>query len=262
MFHFRSNPLPFGMLLPFHGLVFGRDEGITVRVIIAGGGTGGLATAIALREAGIEPLVLEQASAFTAIGAGLGLYANAMKALTYLGADAYWRENVARIDVSEQRGLNDDELITSSSLDAQAAKYGEHYYCGHRADLLSSLLAPLPPGCVRTGSRVVAFEETGRDVRVELESGEEIRGDLLVGADGLRSRTREQLMGEREARFTGVVVWRGLIPLSPITGSPPSIRSRRRWTTHWPPTAGWPASTRGSRSWSAANARAAALLSV
>ena len=183
-----------------------------MRVIIAGGGTGGLATAIALRKVGIEPLVLEQAPAFTAIGAGLGLYANAMKALTYLGADAYWRENVARIDVAEQRGLGDDELITIGSLDPQAEKYGEHYYCGHRADLLSSLLAPLPPECVRTGSRVVAFEETDRDVRVELASGEEVRGDLLVGADGLRSATRTQLMGEREARFTGVVVWRGLIP--------------------------------------------------
>ena len=135
-----------------------------------------------------------------------------MKALTHLGADAYWRENAARIDVAEQRGLNDDELITSSSLDPQAAKYGERYYCGHRADLLSSLLAPLPPECVRTGSRVVAFEETSRDVRVELANGEEVRGGLLVGADGLRSQTRKQLMGEPEARFTGVVVWRGLIP--------------------------------------------------
>ena len=182
-----------------------------MRVIIAGGGTGGLAAAIALRKAGIEPLVLEQASAFTAIGAGLGLYANAMKALSYLGADAYWRQNVARIDLSEQRGLGDDELITSSSLGPQAAKYGEHYYCGHRADLMTSLLLALPPECVRTGSRVVAFEETARDVRVELADGGEVRGDLLVGADGLRSQTRKLLMGEREARFTDVVVWRGLI---------------------------------------------------
>jgi salicylate hydroxylase len=183
-----------------------------VRVIIAGGGTGGLAAAIALRKAGIEPLVLEQAPAFTAIGAGLGLYANAMKALTYLGADAYWRQTAARIDVSEQRGLGDDERITASSLQLRAAKYGEPYYCGHRADLMTSLLMALPPECVRTGSRVVAFEETATDVRVELGSGEEVRGDLLVGADGLRSATRKLLMGEREARFTDVVVWRGLIP--------------------------------------------------
>ena len=188
-----------------------------MRVIIAGGGTGGLAAAIALRKAGLEPLVLEQASAFTAIGAGLGLYANAMKALTYLGADAHWRQTAARIDISEQRGLGDDEVITASSLALRAAKYGEPYYCGHRADLMTSLLMALPPECVRTGSRVVAFEETAHDVRVELAGGEvaggeEIRGDLLVGADGLRSATRKLLMGEREARFTGVVVWRGLIP--------------------------------------------------
>jgi len=183
-----------------------------VRVIIAGGGTGGLAAAIALRKAGIEPLVLEQAPAFTAIGAGLGLYANAMKALSYLGADAYWRQTAARIDVAEQRGLADDQVITSSSLEPRAAKYGEPYYCGHRADLLTSLLMALPSECVRTGSRVVAFEETARDVRVELDGGEEVRGDLLVGADGLRSATRKLLMGERQARFTDVVVWRGLIP--------------------------------------------------
>ena len=184
----------------------------TVRVIIAGGGTGGLATAIALRKAGIDPLVLEQAPAFTAIGAGLGLYANAMKALSYLGADAYWRQTAARIDFAEQRGLGDDQVITASSLEPRAAKYGEPYYCGHRADLLTSLLSALPPECVRTGSRVVSFEETARDVRVQLADGEEVRGDLLIGADGLRAATRKLLMGEREARFTDVIVWRGLIP--------------------------------------------------
>jgi salicylate hydroxylase len=189
-----------------------------VRVLIAGGGTGGLATAIALRQAGIEPLVLEQAPAFTAIGAGLGLYVNAMKALSHLGADAHWRQTAARIDVAEQRGLGDDKLITASSLEPRAAKYGEPYYCGHRADLLTSLLLALPPECVRTGSRLVAFEETADDVRVELADGEVVRGDVLVGADGLRSATRRLLSGEQEAQFTGVVVWRGLIPRDKVPG--------------------------------------------
>jgi salicylate hydroxylase len=189
-----------------------------VRVIIAGGGTGGLAAAIALRKAGVEPLVLEQAPAFTAIGAGLGLYVNAMKALSYLGADTYWRQTAARIDVAEQRGLGDDHLITTSSLEPRAARYGEPYYCGHRADLLTSLLLALPPECVRTASRVVGYEETADDVRVQLDGGEEVRGDLLVGADGLRSAIRQQLIGEREARFTDVVVWRGLIPREKVPG--------------------------------------------
>jgi salicylate hydroxylase len=77
-----------------------------MRVIIAGGGIGGLATAIALRKVGIDPLVLERAPAFAAIGAGLGQQANAMKALTYLGADGYWRQTSARMDVAEQRGCS------------------------------------------------------------------------------------------------------------------------------------------------------------
>ena len=83
-----------------------------------------------------------------------------MKALSYLGADAHWRATAARIDAAEQRDLGDDQPITESSLEPRAAKYGEPYYCGHRADLLTSLLLALPPQCVRTGSRVVAFEET------------------------------------------------------------------------------------------------------
>jgi len=187
-----------------------------VRVIIAGGGTGGLATALALRKVGIDPLVLERAPAFSAIGAGLGLQVNAMKALTYIGGDAHWRQTCARIDVAEQRGLADDQLISASTYDAQVRKYGEHYYCGHRADLLASLLGPLPAECVRTGSRVVGLEETPLDVRVQLDTGEEFSGDLLVGADGLRSQVRTLLFGEQEARFTGVVVWRGLMPRAKV----------------------------------------------
>lgn len=182
-----------------------------MRALIAGGGTGGLATAIALRRVGIEPLVLEQAPVFAAVGAGLGLQANAMKAITHIGGDRLWRECSARVDDEEQRGLESGGLIASWDLGSRAQKYGEPYYCGHRADLLASLLEPLPPECVRVASRVVAIEQTPEDVGVQLESGEELRGDLLVGADGLRSTTRTLLFGEQEARFTGVVVWRGLM---------------------------------------------------
>ena len=182
-----------------------------MRVIIAGGGTGGLATALTLRQRGIEPLVLEQSEAFAAIGAGLGLQANAMKAITAVGGDRVWRASCARIDEERQHSLTTGALITQWEIGAFAERYGEHYYCGHRADLLASLLEPLPSECVRLSSRVVAFEEGAGEVAVHLESGEELRGDLLVGADGLRSATRRHLFGEEEVRFTGVVVWRGLM---------------------------------------------------
>ncbi|MBV9582624.1 MAG: FAD-dependent monooxygenase, partial [Chloroflexi bacterium] len=188
-----------------------------MQVIIVGGGIGGLATAIALRKVGIEPLVLEQARAFTAIGAGLGLQVNATRALTYIGADAYWRETASPILYGAQRGLEDGELISSSSMELQHSIYGEYYRCGHRADLLESLLRSLPTESVRARSRVVALEETNHDVAVELETGEVIRGDLLIGADGLNSRVRTLLFGEQEARFTGTVVWRGLMPRAKVS---------------------------------------------
>src|SRR5215471_4896650 len=183
-----------------------------MQVIIVGGGIGGLSTAIALRKVGIDALVLEQARAFTAIGAGLGLQANATKALTYIGADGYWRETASPVLYGQQRGLEDGELISQSSRDLLESTYGEVYRCGHRADLLESLLRSLPAESVRARSRVVALEETDRDVAVELDTGEVIRGDLVIGADGLNSRVRTLLFGEQEARFTGTVVWRGLMP--------------------------------------------------
>src|SRR5690349_11838248 len=101
-----------------------------MQAIIVGGGIGGLATAIALRKIGIETLVLEQARAFTAIGAGLGLQANATKALTYIGADAYWRETASPVLHSRQHGLEDGEVISSSSMVPLHDKYGEYYRCG------------------------------------------------------------------------------------------------------------------------------------
>jgi salicylate hydroxylase len=183
-----------------------------LQAIIVGGGIGGLATAVALRKVGIESLVLEQARAFTAIGAGLGLQANATKALTYIGADAYWRETASRILYSQQFGLEDGEEISASTLEPLRDTYGEYYRCGHRADLLESLLRSLPAESVRARSRVVALEDTDHDVAIELETGEVIRGDLLIGADGLNSSVRRLLFGEQDARFTGTVVWRGLMP--------------------------------------------------
>src|SRR5438067_10214298 len=120
-----------------------------MQAIVVGGGIGGLSTAIALNKIGIESLVLEQARAFTAIGAGLGLQANATKALTYIGADAYWRETASRILHGQQFGLADGEQISASTLEPLRDKYGEHYRCGHRADLLDSLLRSLPADSVR-----------------------------------------------------------------------------------------------------------------
>ena len=141
-----------------------------------------------------------------------------MKALTYLGADAYWRQHRGahrRLRATRPRWTTSSS--PQSSLEPRAAQYGEPYYCGHRADLMTSLLMALPPG-VCSESRLVAFEEQSRAT-----CGSSLRtarrcANLLIGADGLRSASRKLLMGEREARFTDVVVWRGLIPREKVPG--------------------------------------------
>ena len=183
-----------------------------MRVIVAGGGIGGIATALALAKVGAQPLVLEQAGADREIGAGLGLAANAMRALAWLGAADFIRERAVLTEANVWCELESGAQIASQPFEPAAERYGEHYYCAHRGDLLESLARLVPPERVRLGARVVGFEERPDGVTATLERGEEVEGDLLVGADGLRSRVRAALFGEEEARFTGTVTWRALIP--------------------------------------------------
>jgi salicylate hydroxylase len=183
-----------------------------MKVIIVGAGTGGLAVAIALRRIGLDPIVLEQQRAFAPIGAGLGLAANSMRVLTHLGADRHVRSTAVPTLANYTRDLLSNEAIDERDGARVAQAIGEHYYCAHRADLLDTLLGPLPPESIRLGCRVVGVEETPDDVAVELEGGEVLRADLLIGADGLNSKVRTLVFGDVPTRFTGTVVWRGLIP--------------------------------------------------
>jgi salicylate hydroxylase len=184
-----------------------------VRVLVIGGGIGGMAAAIALEQAGLDPRVFERAPALTEIGAGLGLTANAMKAMTQLGAADFVRTTGVPVDATEWRGIGDGRRLFIQRHDALEDHYGEQYVCLHRADLLESLVREVPSERVRLNSRLVGLEETAGGVTARFEDGHEEHGDVLIGADGLRSTVRSLLFGEQEARFTGVAAWRALIPL-------------------------------------------------
>jgi salicylate hydroxylase len=172
-----------------------------------------MAAAIALEQAGLDPRVFERAPALTEIGAGLGLTANAMKAMTHLGAAEFVRTTGVPVDATEWRSMDDGRRLFISDHGALEEHYGEQYVCLHRADLLESLVRRVPPERVRLNSRLVGLEETADGVTARFEDGHSERGDVLIGADGLRSTVRSLLFGEQEARFTGVAAWRALIPL-------------------------------------------------
>lgn len=185
---------------------------VHLRVIVVGGGIGGAASAIALRQEGFDPLVLERSAVSGEVGAGLGLAANAMKVLDHFGVGERMRTTGVVAENIEWRGLDDDEEIFVQRTQAMAARYGHEYHCAHRADLLDTLVSALPGERLRLGSPVVAVHETPSEAVVELESGEELACDLVVGADGLRSTIRTCLFGDEPARFTGFVVWRAIVP--------------------------------------------------
>ena len=184
-----------------------------MRILIIGGGIAGMATAIAFKQAGFDPLVLEQAPELTEIGSGIGIQANAMRVLAKLGAADDVRDRAVGIDDDEWRRMDSGRTIFSETYTARAERYdGVYILCLHRADLLESLSKHVPPEHIRLSARVVALEERPDGVTAILENGAPVSGDIVVGADGLRSTVRALLFGEREARFTGFAAWRGTIP--------------------------------------------------
>jgi salicylate hydroxylase len=181
-----------------------------MRVIIAGGGIGGMAAAIAVKQAGFDPIVLEQAPEIAEVGAGVGLAANAMRALEFLGAAAHVRTVSTRASEIILYAMDTGANISHTRLDPSA--FGDYMYLVHRADLLNALMAQLPRECIRTNSRVVSFEETSSGVSVRLDRDEVLHGASLIGADGLQSVVRAGLYGKQAAIFTGYVGWRAIFP--------------------------------------------------
>ena len=178
-----------------------------MKAIVIGGGIGGMAAALSLRNEGIEVEVYEQAPALTEIGAGLQIAPSAGRVLEGLGLGAELGRLAITMRRLEMRDLRSDRLIHSVSPD-----WGGPFYQVHRPDLLGMLGDALPGGVVRLGQRAAGFAEEAGGVTVEFESGHRARGDVLIGADGIHSRVRRHLFGEQELDFSHIVAWRALIP--------------------------------------------------
>ena len=189
-----------------------------MRVIVAGGGVGGLTAALALARRGADVEVLERADAFREVGAGLQLSPNATRLLFDLGLEA----DVRRIgfapqsaDIYDRAGWDHESgrrLLTTALGASAEARWGAPYLQAHRADLHGVLLGAVEAAGValRVDSPVEAVEQTAQGVRV-VAGGRDMLADVLVGADGVHSQVRSTVCGETPARFTGQVAWRGLV---------------------------------------------------
>jgi 2-polyprenyl-6-methoxyphenol hydroxylase-like FAD-dependent oxidoreductase len=201
-------------------VIVGRERGM--RIVVVGGGIGGLAVARGLWQAGFDVLVLEQARAFGEVGAGVQLGPNATRVLGRLGLG----EGLAEIGVtpSTVRMLRwaDDTVLSDMRLAQDAeARYGAPYYTLYRPDLIELLAAGLPAGMVRLGS-AVAEVVSGDKPEVHLADGTVETADVVIGADGTHSRVRACTVGDVRARFSRMVAYRALVPRDelPYDGEP------------------------------------------
>lgn len=187
------------------------------RALIIGAGPGGLTTAIALRQAGIEACVFERATRLQDSGSGLTLWPNAFKALERVGAADAVRaacRPLSGIALYSWRG----DLLSATPGPALEKLSGGTGAALHRTELVAALLALVGHGQVTLGARCLAVRQGQGRVTALFADGREVTGDLLLGADGLRSVVARQLFGPLPLRYAGYPVWRGVADLESEQG--------------------------------------------
>lgn len=194
-----------------------------MRAVIAGGGIGGLTAALALRRAGLDVAVLERAPHLRAAGCGVHLWTNALLALADLGvAD----DVLAVAPAQEQCRFEswDGTPLATWPVHEFREKFGQPVVAVGRDFLISTLAAALGEEHVRSNAEVLRFEHRADDVAVHLAGGDVERGDILVGADGVHSAVRRQLLGDAPPDHLEEIAWRAAVDVDHPLVDPGSFR--------------------------------------
>ncbi|WP_431785565.1 FAD-dependent oxidoreductase [Paenibacillus lactis] len=179
-------------------------------IAIIGGGIGGLCTAFALQQRGHDVTLYEGASTFQSLGAGLGVGANALKALDKIGLKKQVMEHskvLRKMVILSDQG----KPITETDSLMVSERFGTDNVTIHRADLLSVLRNALKPGTIVLNKRCVDFVQAQDGVTVSFEDGETTRADAVVAADGINSIFRKNLVPGSTPRYAGYTCWRAVI---------------------------------------------------
>ncbi len=191
-----------------------------MRAIIVGAGIGGLSAALCLRRIGWQVCVLEQTDQLGEIGAGIQISPNASRLLGTLGVlDRVGPAAFEPERIEMRLGRSGREVFSIPLREAAMARWGAPYLHLHRADLLAALIGVLcedSPDAVLTGKTVIGYTQEKQKIQADLADGSSVEADILIGADGIHSTIRDQMLGKQPPRFTGNVAWRATVPISSL----------------------------------------------
>jgi 6-hydroxynicotinate 3-monooxygenase len=191
----------------------------STRIAVVGAGLGGMTIAGFLQRAGFQATVYEQAPTFSRIGAGIILSANATKVLRRLGVEQDLIETGIKAQCYISRAWDTGSTQYKIEFDAKSERRdGGPYVNIHRGDLHAVLEKAVTPGSIAFNHRLIDVVDTGDSVELMFENGVEVEADLVIGADGIRSRVREALLGPEPPRFVGMVAHRAIFPTQRLRG--------------------------------------------
>ena len=188
-------------------------------IVIAGGGIGGLAAALALANHGYRTRVMEQAPEFKEVGAGIQLGPNSWRALRELGVEKLVKRLAVFPNALVMMDAVTSEHVVSIPLEGFEKRFGAPYALIHRADLHNALLEACrasPLITLQTSSQIVDFDDNGESVRLTMGYGEWYETPAFIAADGLWSTMRAKLIGDGKPRVSGHISYRSVLKPSDV----------------------------------------------
>lgn len=198
------------------------------RIAVVGAGLAGLTVAGLLQRAGFPVVVYEQAPNFSRIGAGIILGANVAKVLRRLDLEKDLVETGICPDAFVSRAWDTGDTLYELPFDAACnARFGGPFVNIHRADLHRILQNPLKPETIRFGHKLAGIDNASGAITLSFDNGFRAAADIVIGADGIRSKVRDLILGYEEPRFVGRIAPRAVFSADRLGGV--KIRDCTKW---------------------------------